>query len=228
MNNDFQRMLKSAGISTSDADDSIVTLEITEELIARLRAVHKDFEDLRFLCKKTLKRDDGDEFIDGDKFIKGRQYVVHRIWEDNSLCVIDEDGDHCKVGGIEAITKYFAFKTTQSRLAAIEKMASLSSREHKDKLAKAVKSFVFETHVFAPGMRVRWKRDITPNCRRPAVGEAAIVLEVLEPVRVINDDTVGSPVGGSKFDIVIGVLDDDGDLLTFLMDSRRFEPDEEA
>lgn len=222
MNNDFQRMLKSAGISTSDADDSIVTLEITEELIACLRAVHKDFEDLRFLCKKTLKRDDG------DKFIKGRQYVVHRIREDNSLCVIDEDGDHCKVGGIEAITKYFAFKTTQSRLTAIEKMASLSSREHKDKLAKAAKSFVFETHVFEPGMRVRWKRDITPNCRRPAVGEAAIVLEVLEPVRVINDDTVGSPVGGSKFDIVIGVLDDDGDLLTFLMDSRRFEPDEEA
>ena len=54
------------------------------------------------------------------------------------------------------------------------------------------------------------------------------MLEVLEPVRVINDDTIGSPVGGSKFDIVIGVLDDDGDLLTFLMDSRRFEPDEEA
>ena len=121
MNNDFQRMLKSAGISTSDADNSIVTLEITEELIARLRAVHKDFENLCLLCKKTLKRDDGDEFIDGDKFIKGRQYVVHHIWEDNSLCVIDEDGDHCKVGGIEAITKYFAFKTTQSRLAAIEK-----------------------------------------------------------------------------------------------------------
>lgn len=221
-NNDLQRMLESAGITTSNADDSIVTLEITEELIARLRAVHKDFEDLRFLCKKTLKRDDD------DKFIKGQQYVVHRIWEDNSLCVIDEEGEHCKVSGIEAITKHFAFKTTQSRLAAIEKMASLSSREHKDKLAKAAKSFLFETHVFEPGMWVRWKPGMMPNCRRPAVGEAAIVLEVLEPTRVINDDTIGSPVGGSKFDIVIGVLDDDGDLLTFLMDSRRFEPDEEA
>lgn len=79
-----------------------------------------------------------------------------------------------------------------------------------------------EYYVFKPGDIVRWKADMK-NKKRPAYHEPAVVVEVLyDPVMDLKDS--GSAYFREKLDLVLGLVDDDGDFILFHFDSRRFEP----
>lgn len=74
---------------------------------------------------------------------------------------------------------------------------------------------------FSLGDLVVWK-PLLKNRVRPAYGEPAIVVEVLDkPVRNTEADP-SSTYFREPLDIVLGVLDDDGELVVYHFDSRRF------
>lgn len=76
---------------------------------------------------------------------------------------------------------------------------------------------------FKTGDLVQWKPGLKDR-KLPLDTEPAIVVQVLdEPV---FDSTVGagSPYFNVPYDLVLGVVDADGDFLTFHFTSARFEP----
>ena len=78
---------------------------------------------------------------------------------------------------------------------------------------------------FSAGQLVQGKRGMK-NRRRPLTGQPAIVLEVLPtPVLDTNpaDSSAATPYFREPLDLVLGLLDSDGDFLIFYYDSRRFE-----
>jgi hypothetical protein len=78
-------------------------------------------------------------------------------------------------------------------------------------------------NVFSAGKLVQWKPNLK-NRRRPAYGEPAVVVSVLpEPVAGEKDDP-STPFFREPLDLVLGLLDEDGDFLCYHFDSRRFEP----
>jgi hypothetical protein len=80
-----------------------------------------------------------------------------------------------------------------------------------------------EAHKFKAGEIVKWKTGLR-NKRFPNYGDPAIVMESLE-VPIVNDSKgAGTPYFRENLDILLGVIDPDGDFITFHYDSRRFEP----
>ena len=92
-------------------------------------------------------------------------------------------------------------------------------------LRKRLNSFI-EENKFAPGQIVVWKEAMR-NRSRPDNGQPAIVVEVLDPP-LVNPSAAekgsSSPYFNEPLDLIIGILDEDGDWLTYHMDSRRFRP----
>jgi len=79
-------------------------------------------------------------------------------------------------------------------------------------------------HVFKAGDIVRWKAGLK-NRRFPIDDEPAVVVEVLrKPIADPSEQSTGSPYFNAPLDFVLGVIDSDGDFLTFYSESRRFEP----
>jgi len=80
---------------------------------------------------------------------------------------------------------------------------------------------------FKPGDLVVWKKDLS-NKARPALREPAIVMQVLEPpLRDQNKQDSGSPYFNEPLDLVLGLIDEDGDFVIFYYNKRRFEPYQE-
>ena len=78
-------------------------------------------------------------------------------------------------------------------------------------------------HAFKPGQIVRWKKGLQ-NKRLPREGDPAIVMS-LETASVRDKDvSAGSAYFNEPLDIVLGVIDPDGDFASYYFDSRRFEP----
>jgi hypothetical protein len=90
------------------------------------------------------------------------------------------------------------------------------------KLQAAYDGF-FQTHTFQLRQLVKWKSGLK-NKRLPKEGQPAIVLEVLEETLDQVERDPGSPYFREPLDIVLGVIDEDGDFMTFHFDKRRFEP----
>lgn len=85
-----------------------------------------------------------------------------------------------------------------------------------------------ERHDFRKGQFVRRKPGLR-NKGVPAYNEVAIVREVLTvPVFDACEQArcAGSPYFGEPLNLVLAVLDPDGDFLEFRYDARRFEPAE--
>lgn len=60
--------------------------------------------------------------------------------------------------------------------------------------------------------------------RFPNVARPGIVTELLPEVLngwEITDDGIGTPAAAMKFDCIVHIVDEDGDVIPFLMDSRR-------
>ncbi len=97
-----------------------------------------------------------------------------------------------------------------------------ANQAHIGDLQSRYEEFTTE-HDFKPGQLVRWKPGLR-NRRSPDYGEAGIVISLLtEPVYDSNPDS-GSPYFREPLDILIAILDDDGEFLVFYYDKRRFEP----
>jgi hypothetical protein len=75
---------------------------------------------------------------------------------------------------------------------------------------------------FNPGDIVKWKRPLK-NKRRPRYDEPAIVMEVLSEPRIDPTTETGSTYFGEPLDIILGIIDPDGDFAVFHYDHRRFE-----
>jgi len=99
-------------------------------------------------------------------------------------------------------------------------------------LKQALNCFLEEPkRPFRVGDVVYWKEGCA-NRKRPKVDEPAVVLEVL-PHPVYGDEkSAGTPYFHEPLDIVLGMLDSDGDLTRYCFDKRRFrlaiEPEELA
>jgi hypothetical protein len=77
---------------------------------------------------------------------------------------------------------------------------------------------------FKPGDLVVWKRGFK-NKARPALDEPVIVVQVLEtPLRDQIKNDSGTPYFNEPLDLVLGLLDEDGDFMIFYYDRQRFEP----
>ena len=70
---------------------------------------------------------------------------------------------------------------------------------------------------------MKWKRDLK-NRRRPAYDEPVIVIEVLRTPVFDERGESSSPYFREPLDVVLGLVDEDGDFICYHFDSRRFEP----
>jgi hypothetical protein len=99
---------------------------------------------------------------------------------------------------------------------------SLTNDEMVERLRRAHEQWN-QKHDFKSGQVVKWKKGLR-NKKSPRDGEPAIVMEVLpEPVCDESNDA-GTPYFRENLDVILGVLDGQGDLVSFHFDSRRFEP----
>ena len=89
----------------------------------------------------------------------------------------------------------------------------------KQDLMAAVEKFN-EKHNFTVGQIVEWK----PKMRHKKTPGPFVVMEVLDPP--VFDPTVssGTPYFREHLDVALGVVDEDGDFVTYHFDSRRFQP----
>jgi hypothetical protein len=83
-------------------------------------------------------------------------------------------------------------------------------------------------HTFRKGQLVKWKAGLK-NRGAPAYNEVAVVREVL--ATPVFDDCeqgrcAGSPYFGEPLNLVLAILDSDGDSFELRYDGRRFEPAE--
>lgn len=88
-------------------------------------------------------------------------------------------------------------------------------------LQKAYKSFCIPNK-FEPGDIVKWKEG-QKNRRSPRYNDPVIVLDVLDKPIYGENKEPGSTYFNEPLNLVIGILDDDGDFLYYYVDSRRFE-----
>jgi hypothetical protein len=86
---------------------------------------------------------------------------------------------------------------------------------------RALEKSINQKHDFKTGDVVTWKSGLK-NKKSPEYGNPAIVTRVL-PIPIADKDRSGSPYFNEPLDIVIGILDEDGDFLEYHADSRRFE-----
>ncbi|MEV4736665.1 MULTISPECIES: hypothetical protein [unclassified Microbacterium] len=80
-----------------------------------------------------------------------------------------------------------------------------------------------ERHAFVPGQFVQWKPNLR-NKIRPAYGEPAVVIELLEEPALNEEKDTSSPYFREPIDLALGVVDDEGEILIYHFDSRRFAP----
>ena len=98
--------------------------------------------------------------------------------------------------------------------------------EHINKLRSA--RLVFDkSYEFKLGDLVVWKKGLK-NKIRPSLNEPAIVMQLLDtPLSNPNKQDFGSPYFNEPLDLVLGLINENGDFVLFHYDKRRFEPYQE-
>ena len=74
-----------------------------------------------------------------------------------------------------------------------------------------------------PGQLAMWKPGLK-NRRFPRYGEAAMVVELLDPPLIDHEVEAGSPYYREPLNLLLGLLYRDGDFLVYHFDRRRFQP----
>lgn len=110
----------------------------------------------------------------------------------------------------------------RQRVGQIQKT---SSPEGKEQLLSLYERFITRS-TFAAGQLVCWKDDLK-NRRRPDYGVPMVVTQVLHETVFDSARDSGTPYFREPLDVVIGFLDDDGELVLLHLDSRRLKPYEE-
>lgn len=117
-----------------------------------------------------------------------------------------------------------ALKTSIIRRSAMSRNDSDASKRlvTPEKLRERYSIFD-EKYNFSKGDIVKWK-PLLKDRRLPLENEPAVVIEVLDkPVFDKNDDA-GSPYFNIPYDIILGVIGEEDDFLTFYYNSKRFMP----
>jgi hypothetical protein len=70
---------------------------------------------------------------------------------------------------------------------------------------------------------VKWKEGLR-NRKYPAINEPVIVVRVLDTPFFDDSEKPYSALFREPLDILLGLVDSEGDLVTFHYDRRRFEP----
>jgi hypothetical protein len=89
-------------------------------------------------------------------------------------------------------------------------------------LLREAQEALTERHDFRPGQLVEWKTMLR-NRQLPEYGQAAVVLEVLDEPVVNESEPADSPYYREPLDLILGVIDGDGDVAAFHFDGRRFK-----
>ncbi|PTB96463.1 hypothetical protein C9994_07265 [Marivirga lumbricoides] len=103
-----------------------------------------------------------------------------------------------------------------------------SIKFEKDKVQSQVedlryrKSKLEEEIDYAAGDIVVWK-DKLKNKNFPLHGQPAIVIEVLDQPRYDDSAQIGSHIFKEPHDLILGLIMENGDFLTFHFDKRRFK-----
>jgi hypothetical protein len=92
---------------------------------------------------------------------------------------------------------------------------------HTQNLLNKVNSLLVKNN-FKQGDLIVWKNGLR-NKKLPNEGQPAVVLEVLSTPLTQHEQETGSPYFREPLDIVLAMLDEDEDLVSFYYDSRRFE-----
>lgn len=210
MSNGMPDFLHRTIAAASAASANEVSVELDQRLLQHILLVYRDFEQELYLeCSQDA----------GEMFTRGKRYGLCSVGA-HGICVVGDNGAHVKLP-LGHASEYFRLRATEAQIEAIHGLARDTMQMRHERLKALAVNFV-KQHTFNVGDTVKWKEGLC-NSVRPYEDELAIVLEVLdEPLRMDHDD--GSPEAATRSDIVLAVLSDDGELLHYLMDSRRFEP----
>jgi hypothetical protein len=82
---------------------------------------------------------------------------------------------------------------------------------------------ISESHQFEAGDLVKWKPNLK-NKRKPDYDSPVIVVEILRDPIIPEDQGSGSAYFREPLDLLVGLLDEDEELVIIHVDSRRFAP----
>lgn len=100
--------------------------------------------------------------------------------------------------------------------------------KHYDELEEKVNLFLNrQEEAIEVGDLVTWKRGLK-NKKYPQEGQSAKVIEVLSTPLINDKEDSGSPYFAEKLNLVLAILDEDGELLLYHYDKRRFQVVEKA
>lgn len=159
----------------------------------------------------------------------GKSYTFDKLDGDGDLTFKDDDDNTAYVS--ERNLKHFsiALHASQEDLdlhhdeAQQKQKADVAEKLHA--LRAKVDVFLSDSEKHACGLKVgnaiEWKEGMKHK-KVPAYGQPVVVVEVLDEPSQFKGET-GTPYYADKNDIVIATVDGDGDLVTYVMDSRRFK-----
>jgi|JFJP01.1.fsa_nt_gi hypothetical protein len=101
------------------------------------------------------------------------------------------------------------------------------SLKEKTTLLKEYLQLLLKTNKFEVGQIVKWKKgsqNSLQNKEFPLDDQEAIVVSVLDKPFEDNQSECDSPYFKEQLDLILGLVDKDGDFITCYFDSRRFEP----
>jgi hypothetical protein len=102
-----------------------------------------------------------------------------------------------------------------------DKKGASASQKSPEEL-RAMFDKLSENHDFCPGDVIVWKENMR-NKTLPEYGQPVVVTQV-KPGHVSPNEESGSCYYREPIDLVIGTIDEDGELREWYVDSRRFEP----
>lgn len=117
------------------------------------------------------------------------------------------------------------FEELKKKIADLEARSNDTNKGTDDpanKLRRLVDNFLQPPPEFKRGEVIRWKPGLK-NKKYPKEDQIAMVIQQLEKPVIESERDSGSPYFNEPLDLVLGVLDDDGDLMVFHYDKRRFE-----
>ncbi len=120
----------------------------------------------------------------------------------------------------ESIMEFFSF--LEKRKHGEEDSPKTYGEEDVQRLQELYEQLSGENS-FQKGQFVKWKKGLK-NKRLPKENQPAVVIEVLQKSLIDPSPHPGSAYFREPLDIVLGMRGDDGNLITFYYDKRRFEP----
>jgi hypothetical protein len=113
-------------------------------------------------------------------------------------------------------------------IARTEDETGMRDGKHHDELEEKTNLLLNrQEEAIEVGDLVTWKRGLK-NKKYPQEGQSAKVIEVLSPPLINDKEDSGSPYFGEKLNLVLAILDEDGELLLYHYDKRRFQVVEKA